>query len=52
MLEVQAIAVELGDPRRGYEDAVWVGEFKDIERLEEGLAEGCYQAVVRRRIEG
>jgi hypothetical protein len=52
MLEIETVAVELGDAGCGDDDAGWVRELEDVEREEEGLAHGCYEAVVGRRGEG
>lgn len=46
MLDVQAIAVEFRNSRRGDDYARRVGELDDVERQDEGLAEGCGETVV------
>lgn len=52
MLEVQAVAEELPNAARGDDHAGRVRELEDIEREQEGLAEGCHEPVVGRRGEG
>lgn len=47
MLQVQAVAVELGDPTGGDDDAGLVAaELEDVEGREEGVAEGHGDAVI------
>lgn len=53
MLQVEAVAVELGDGAGGDEDAGRVATgLEEVEGGEEGLADGGGEAVVRRGVEG
>jgi hypothetical protein len=46
MIQIEAVAIELLDGRRGDHDACGVGEFEDVEGEQEGIAEGRDEAIV------
>lgn len=52
VLQIQAIAVELGDAACGRDDAGRVPEFDDVEGFEEGFADGGCEPVVWGGCEG
>lgn len=51
MLEVEPVAVELGDAGRGGHDAMRIPKLDDVESLEKGAQHRRRQTVVRRRVE-